>query len=225
MRSGRRRARWFASYLDTTLDRDLREISDARKLHEVPRLLRLLASQAANVLSYRAFAAKLDLTHDTVREYIGLLQTVFLVRLLPAWRPGIGAREILPPKAYLVDSGLLAHLLGADERRIAADDQITGKVLENFVVTEVLKHADWAATDSSAYHYRQREDEVDLLLENRIGEIVGIEVKAAASIDRRDVRAMEKLRGSRGARFKAGVVVCTCEQTIPLWLIGFGLCL
>ncbi|HSZ06186.1 MAG TPA: hypothetical protein VK778_13445 [Solirubrobacteraceae bacterium] len=76
LRSGRRRSRWFASYLDTTLDRDLRDISDARKLDEVPRLLRLLASQAANVLSYRALATKLDLTHDTVREYIGLLQTI-----------------------------------------------------------------------------------------------------------------------------------------------------
>lgn len=72
-------------------------------------------------------------------------------RLNPhAWRPGIGAREVHAPKAHLVDAGLLAHLLGADERRIAADDQITGKVLENFVVTEVLKHADWAATDICA---------------------------------------------------------------------------
>ena len=216
VRSGRRRDRWFASYLDTTLDRDLREVSDARKLHEVPRLLRLLASQAANILSYRAVAKKLDLTHETVREYVGLLQTVFLVHLLPAWRPGIGAREVHAPKAYLVDAGLLAHLLGADERRIETDDQITGKVLENFVVTEVLKHAGWAATDSSAYHYRQREDEVDLLLESRSGEIVAVEVKAAASVDRRDVRAMEKLRDGRGARFKAGVVVCACEQTTPL---------
>jgi uncharacterized protein len=215
-RSGRRRARWFANYLDTTLDRDLREISDARKLRETPRLLRLLATQAANLLSYRGVAAKLDLTHDTVREYVGLLQTVFLVRLLPAWRPGIAAREVHAPKAYLVDSGLLAHLLGADERRIETDDQVTGKVLENFVVAEVLKHAGWAATDSSAYHYRRREDEVDLLLENRAGEIVAIEVKARASADRRDVRTMEKLRDSRGAGFKAGVVVCPCEQTIPL---------
>jgi len=216
LRSGRRRSRWFASYLDTTLDRDLRDISDARKLDEVPRLLRLLASQAANVLSYRAIAAKLDLTHDTVREYIGLLQTVFLVRLLPAWRPGIGARESHAPKVYLVDSGLLAHLLGADEHRVAADDQVTGKVLENFVVIEVLKHADWAGVDTTAYHYRQRDDEVDLVLESRSGEIVAIEVKAAASVGRKDLRAMEKLRDGRGERFKAGVVVCTSAQTIPL---------
>jgi predicted AAA+ superfamily ATPase len=216
VREGRRRARWFASYLDTTLDRDLREISDARKLDEVPRLLRLLASQAANVLSYRAIAAKLELTHDTVREYVGLLQTVFLVRLLPAWRPGIGAREVHAPKAYLVDSGLLAHLLGADERRIAADDQVTGKVLENFVVTEVLKHADWALTDTTAYHYRRREDEVDLVLESRTGELVAVEVKAAATVSRRDVRALEKLRDGSGERFRAGAVLCACAQTVPL---------
>jgi predicted AAA+ superfamily ATPase len=215
-RKGRRRTRWFANYLDTTLDRDLSEISDARKLREVPRLLRLLASQAANILSYRAIATKLDLTHDTVREYIGLLQTVFLVHQLPAWRPGIGAREVHAPKAYLVDAGLLAHLLGADERRIETDDQVTGKVLENFVVLEVLKHADWAAVDASAYHYRQREDEVDLVLESRAGDIVAIEVKATASGGRRDTRALEKLRDKLGTRFRAGAVVCTCEQTSPL---------
>jgi hypothetical protein len=63
----------------------------------------------------------------------------------------------------MVDSGLLAHLLGADERRIAGDDQVTGKTLENFVVTEVLKHADWSQIDTTAYHYRQREEEIDLV--------------------------------------------------------------
>lgn len=216
MRAGRRRDDWFASYLDTTLDRDLRDISDARKLSEIPRLLGLLAAQAANVLSYRALATKLDLTPDTVREYVGLLQTVFLVRLLPAWRPGLSARETHAPKAYLVDSGLLAHLLSADEHRIAHDDQVTGKMLENFVVTELLKHADWATTNTRAYHYRQRAEEIDLVLENRTGEIIAVEVKAASSVSRADLRAMEKLRTATGARFKAGVVLCTGPRTTPL---------
>lgn len=216
LRTGTRRARWFASYLDTTLDGDLRDISDARKLSEVPRLLGLLATQAANVLSYRALATKLDLTADTVREYVGLLQTVFLVRLLPAWRPGLSARETHAPKAYLIDSGLLAYLLGADEHRIATDDQVTGKVLENFVVTELLKHLDWASTDTRAYHYRQREEEVDLVLENRAGEIIAIEIKAAASVARKDLRAMEKLRDRAGTRFKAGAVLSTGARSVPL---------
>jgi predicted AAA+ superfamily ATPase len=222
-REGRRRARWFASYIDTTLDRDLRELTDARKLTEMPRLLRLLAAQAANVLSYRALAAKLELTHDTVGEYIGLLQTIFLVRLLPAWRPGIGARETHAPKAYLVDSGLLAHLLGANEHRIASDDQMTGKVLENFAVTEVLKHAEWATTDTTSYHYRQREEEIDLVLESRSGDLAAIEVKATASVSRSDMRALQKLRDRTGERFKAGIVLCACERTLPfgdrLWAV------
>jgi uncharacterized protein len=120
------------------------------------------------------------------------------------------------PKAYIVDSGLLAHLLGADERRIAADDQVTGKALENFVVTEVLKHADWSQIDTTAHHYRQREEEIDLVLESRAGELVAIEVKAATSVARRDIRPMERLRDSIGERFRAGVIVCASTQTIPL---------
>jgi predicted AAA+ superfamily ATPase len=216
LRSGPRRANWFSSYLDTTLDRDLREVTAARKLDELPRLLRYLAAQAANVLSYRSVATKLDLDHKTVQEYVSLLETVYLVRRLPAWRPGIGARETRAPKAYLVDSGLLSHLLGADERRVSDDDQVTGKLFENFVVTEILKHADWATRQSRAYHYRQREDEIDLVLESRAGDIVAVEAKAGASPRRRDVRPMEKLRGRLGDRFKAGVVVCTIASTTPL---------
>jgi uncharacterized protein len=216
LRSGGRRDRWFASYLETTLDRDLRDITDARKLDEVPRLLRFLAAQAANLLSYRSVAGKLDLNHETVREYVGLLQTIFLVRTLPAWRPGIAAREVATPKCYFVDSGLLAHLLGADEARIADDDQVTGKLLENFVVTEVLKQLDVAATDARAYHYRQRDDEVDLILESRAGELTAAEIKSTASLRARDWRTLAKLRESRGEQFKAGVVFYTGAQTVPL---------
>lgn len=215
-RSGRRRERWFASYLETTLDRDLRDLSDARRLAEMPRLLRLLAAQAANLLSYRSLATRTGLNHETVKEYVALLEGIFLVRVLPAWRPGIGAREVRAPKAYLVDSGLLAHLLGADEDRIARDDQVTGKVLENFVVIEILKHAEWAAVATTAYHYRQRDEEIDLILENRAGEIAAVEVKAAATVNRGDLRRMERLRDARGGRFKAGVVLCTTGQTTPL---------
>jgi predicted AAA+ superfamily ATPase len=215
-RSGRRRERWFASYLETTLDRDLRDLSDARRLAEVPRLLRLLAAQAANLLSYRSLATRTGLNHETVREYVALLEGVFLIRILSAWRPGIAAREVRAPKAYLVDSGLLAHLLAADEDRIASDDQVTGKVLENFVVIEVLKHAEWAAVATTAHHYRQRDEEIDLILENRAGEIAAVEVKATATVNRRDLRPIEKLRDARGKRFKAGVVLCTTGQTTPL---------
>jgi predicted AAA+ superfamily ATPase len=213
---GRRRDRWFANYLRDSLTRDMREISDALKLSEMPRLIRLLASQSAGELVYRNLAAKLDLTHSTVKTYTSLLEAVFLVRLLPAWRPGLGAREVRAPKAYIVDSGLLAHLLGADESRIAEDDQVTGKALESFVAMELLRLSEWAGSEVRLYHYRHGREEIDLILESRSGDIAAVEVKASATVGPRDAAAIAKLRDARGASFKAGVVIYTGAQTVPL---------
>jgi len=215
-RDGRRRQRWFRDYLDTTLDRDLRDVSDALKLDAMPRLLRLLAAQAAGLLNYKTVADRMQLHPDTVKSYTQLLETVFLVRRLPAWRPGLGPREVHAPKLHFVDSGLLAHLLAADADRIANDDQVTGKLLENFVAMEIVKHADWAQTDTRVHHYRDGRDEIDIVLEDRAGEIAAIEVKAGASLDARDWRALTKLRDRAGIRFRAGILLHTGRQTLPL---------
>jgi predicted AAA+ superfamily ATPase len=201
---------------DSTLDRDLRDISDAIKIEEMPRLLRLIATQAANLLSYRNASGRLGLSAETVKTYVGILEQLFLVRRLPAWRPGLGAREVSTSKVYLVDSGLLTHLLGADEARIARDDQITGKVLENFVAMELLKHLGWARNRVRLYHYQRDREDVDLILERADGQIVAIEVKARTTIGSQDYKWLIKLRERRGSRFVAGVVIHPREQTIPL---------
>lgn len=215
-RQGRRRQTWFRDYVETTLDRDLRDVSDALKLEAMPRLLRLLAAQAAGLLSYKTVADRLQLHSDTVKSYTQLLETVFLVLRVPAWRPGFGAREVHSSKLHLVDSGMLAHLLTADERRIASDDQVTGKLMENFVAMELVKHRDWAQTDVRIHHYRDGRDEIDLVLENRSGDIAAIEVKAGATLTARDWRALAKLRDRVGGRFRAGIVIHAGRQTVPL---------
>jgi uncharacterized protein len=215
-RAGRRRSRWFENHLATTLDRDLRDISDALKTEAMPGLLRLLASQAANLLSYRAIGARLDLHHHTVKSYVGLLEQMFLVRRLPGWRPGIGAREVQAPKAYVVDTGLMAHLMGAGEERIAADDQVTGKIVENFVASELIKHAEWADDAVRLYHYQREREDVDVVLEWNDGSIAAVEVKSRATVRRDDWRALAKLRERRGSAFRAGVLIYTGEQTVPL---------
>jgi hypothetical protein len=216
IRDGRRRDRWFRDYIDTTLDRDLQDVSDALKLNEMPRLLRLLATQAAGLLNYSTVADRLELHQDTVKSYVQLLETVFLVHRLPSWRPGLGSREIHAPKLNLVDSGLLAHLLGADPERIRNDDQVTGKLLENFVAMEIVKHSQWAETDVRVYHYRDRRDEIDIVLESRSGNLAAIEVKASASLDPASRRTLTKLRDATGDRFRAGIVLYSGRQTLPL---------
>jgi predicted AAA+ superfamily ATPase len=216
LRSANRQARWFQSYLRTTFEKDLRTITDAHKLDEMPRLLRLLASQAANLFVPGNLSRRLDLDHRTVASYVGMLETIFLVKRIPAWRPGLGQREIQTPKIYVVDSGLLLYLLGADEERLMNDDQVTGKALENFVAMEIVKHAEWSEIAPQVYHYRRGSDEVDLVLENRAGEIAAIEVKGTVSLQRKDWRALEKLRDKRGSDFKCGIVIHTGSQTVPL---------
>jgi predicted AAA+ superfamily ATPase len=216
VRSGARRARWFESYIDSTLDLDLRDISDAIKTEEMPRLLRLLAAQAANLLSYRNAATRLGLSPETVKAYVGLLEQLFLVRRLSAWRPGLGAREASTPKIYLADSGLLAALLGADVARIARDDQLTGKILENFVAMEIVKHLGWSTNRARLYHYQRDREDVDLVLERADGQMVAIEVKSRATISSQDYKWLVKLREHRDSSFAAGIVIHPREQTIPL---------
>ena len=215
-RSGRRQARWFDSYLETTFEKDLQVITDAHKLQEIPKVLRLLATQTANLFVPAQLANKLALDHRTVDRYVGLLETIFLAKRIPAWAPGLAQREVQHPKTYIVDSGLLLHLLGANESRLLHDDQVSGKTLESFVATEVVKHAEWSEDMPRIYHYRRKQDEIDLVLENRAGELAAIEVKAAATIGEKDWRVLKKLRDKRDKGFKCGVVIYTGTQTVPL---------
>lgn len=215
-RAPRRRARWFENYVETTLERDLKDISQARKLSEMPRLLRLIASQVANIYSARSVSSRMAIHHETVEDHVSLLEAIFLVNRLSAWTPGLGNREIHHPKIYISDTGLLLYLLGADEKRLREDDQITGKALENFVAMEIVRHAESSEASPRIFHYRRDRDEIDLVLENRAGEIGAIEVKASASIGEKDWRALARLRDARSESFKCGILFYTGAQTVPL---------
>jgi uncharacterized protein len=223
-RDARRRDRWFSSHLTTTFERDIRAIADLQKGHEMRQLLSVLATRSANLLVYASIANALEIDQKTVKSYIEVLQAIFLVQTLPAWRPSFLARAVHAPKVYITDSGLLAHLLGADENRIAHDDRVTGMALETFVAMEVMKHASWSEIDPRIYHFRDRwGGEVDLVLEDRSGHVVAIEVKASASFSRKDTTVLAKLRDSLGEQFVAGVIIHTGEQTLPagdrLWAL------
>lgn len=220
------RERWFADYIATTLERDLGEIASTRRAEDMGRLLALVASQSANLLSYRAVGERLQMHHDTVQAYVTLLEQMFLLQRLPAWRPGIGARESRRPKVYICDPAMLAHLLGADSKRIETDDQVTGRACKTLVAVEVLKQASWAQSAVTVYHYQRERADIDLILESRAGELAAIEVKARATLRPQDWKWLAALRDARGERFKAGIVIYSGEQTIPLgerlWAVPYS---
>lgn len=222
--SDRRRSKWFEDYLDTTLTRDLRDISDAKKLAVMPKLLQLVAARVGNLLHYDNIAGEVSLNSETIESYIGLLETIFLVKRLPAWRRGLTKRVVHAPKAYVVDSGLLCHLLNANTQRVKNDERVTGMVLENFVAMEIIKQLDWHDDRVVPHHYRDRDGyEVDLVLENSAGHVAGIEVKAAASVGKRDFRGLRKLQTLAKGDFRSGVVLYAGESTLSfgdrLWAV------
>jgi predicted AAA+ superfamily ATPase len=224
--AGRVRNRWFRDYISGAVEHDVRELADLQHADEVGQLLRLVASQSANLLSYRKIADQLQMTDKTVKAYIVLLEQMFLIRRLPGWRPGLGGREVAKPKAYICDPGLLCYLLGADEARVRSDDQVKGKACETFVAAELLKHASWAEQDVRLFHYQRQNEDVDFIVENNAGDIVGVEVKAAATLRHGDWRWLEQLRDARGGSFKAGIVVYSGSQTVPLgdrlWAVPYA---
>ena len=108
---GRRRNAWFDAYIDAILQRDVRELAQVDRLLDMPRLLALLASRTGQLVNQADLSRTLGLPQTTLKRYLALLETTFLVQRLPAWFTNLGKRLAKTPKLMLVDTGLLAHLL------------------------------------------------------------------------------------------------------------------
>jgi uncharacterized protein len=213
--SSRRRA-WVGSYLNTILQRDVRDISNIRDLSELPRLLTLIASRAASLLDYADLARSLSIPQTTLKRYLSLLEVTFLIHALPAWSTNIGKRIAKSPKLLVNDTGLLLHLIGADAQRLRSDPSLGGSVLENFVAMEILKQRGWSELKPNLFHFRTHNgDEVDLVLEHADGRIVGIEVKSSASINAGHFKGLKVLAAAADKRFVRGIVLYTGSTSVP----------
>jgi predicted AAA+ superfamily ATPase len=219
-----RRAAWFASYISTILQRDVRDLARVDALHNLPNLLKLLAARGSGLLNLADVGRDAGLPHTTLTRYLALLETVFLVHRLPAWSANLGKRLVKAPKLHLVDTGLACHLVGTDARRLNEDRSLLGRMLETFVVGELRKQLSWSEPQTALLHYRTAAgSEVDVVLERAGGSVVAIEVKASATVGTQDFTALQALRDQLGKRFQAGVVLYLGDQVVPfgdqLWLV------
>jgi len=218
------RFRWFESYLTTVILRDLRELSEIHGLQEVPRLLRALALRTGSTLNLSDLTRDLALSLMTVKRYLALFQTLYLTVVLPPWFENLGKRLVKAPKVYFNDSGLLSHLLGVGEEDLEAAPHFAGPVLETFVVMELVKTAPLSRLRPTLHHFRTGAGaEVDIVLETRRRDLVGIEVKAASTVQAADFKGLQELRSLVGDRLKCGVVLYTGRETVPfgdgLWAV------
>lgn len=211
-----RRRAWFASYLTTILQRDVRDLASIEGLTSLPRLLALVAARVMGLANFADISRSAGLPLSTVKRYFALLETTFLVHALPAWAKNLGKRLVKAPKLMLGDTGLCAHLLGADEERAVDDPMVFGPLLENFVATELRKQSTWSQTRPQMLHFRTSSgQEVDLALEDQKGRVVGVEVKASVAVGREDWKGLGTLAVLAGKRFHRGVLLYLGAETIP----------
>ena len=213
---GARRKAWFQSYLTTILQRDVRDLTNIADVTAVPRLLSVVAARAGGLLNFADLSRTLALPQTTLKRYFALLEATFLVQLLRPWSSNLGQRVIQTPKVYLDDTGLLAHLLGLTVERLKTDGTLAGGVLENFALMELRKQSAWSETQPEFYFWRTASgQEVDIVMEDNAGRLVGIEIKAGATLGGADIKGLQAMASAAGKRWVRGVVLYTGNEVIP----------
>ena len=214
--SASRRSVWLQDYLALVLDRDVRDIANIDQLDKLPTLMRMLGEQAGQLVNLRALSVALGISAPTVQRYITVLERMYLLRQIRPWFSNRLSRLIKSPKLHLVDSGLLATLRDATAANLAIDRTRLGPLLESFVVSETLKSLSWSETRADISHFRTKEqEEVDLVLEDTRGRIVGIEVKSAATLRPKDFSGLLKLQEAAGDKFVQGVLLHDHDRVTP----------
>jgi predicted AAA+ superfamily ATPase len=211
-----RRTAWLQDYVNLILDRDVRDIASIDQLDRLPRLLDVLAEHAGQMVNHSSFGAALGLSSITAQKYVAILERLYLIRTLVPWSNNRLNRLVKTPKLHFLDTGLLAALREDEANALRDNKTRFGPLLESFVVSELLKLESWSDRRLSFSHYRTKDrDEVDVVIEDRRGRIVGIEVKASATVKSDDFRGLRQLQEAVGERFVRGLVLHDHDRVTP----------
>ncbi len=180
------------------------------------KLIALLAGRAGGLLEPATLATQSGIPRTTLVRYLELLASVFLIKSVPAWSSGQTRRAVGTPKLAFVDTGIASHLIGQGPIRLGEPGGAAGSMMENFVVMELARQLTWSEERGRLYHYRTKDkQEVDAVIETPDGRVIGVEVKAGASVRTEDLAGLRNLANHLGDRFVAGYVLYTGQQTLP----------
>ncbi len=215
--SAGRRAAWYRDYVETQVQRDVRELARISSLDVLPRLLSYAVSQTSQLLNVSELSGPFQVSRPTIREYLTLLENIFLLDELRPWHTNRISRLVKTPKLHINDTGIGCALLGTNADALYTDRKTYGQMLETFVYQELCRESSKYEDEFRFFHYRTRDGvEVDIIIEQG-AKLVGVEVKASSTVRPSDFKGLRSLKEYAGDRFVKGVVFYDGEATV-----GFG---
>ncbi len=219
-----RRQAWARAYITTLVERDVRDIAQIAQASQVPRLLAVMAELSGQPLNLSQIGGQLGLDAKTADKYIGILEKLFLLRRLPAFSRNELSRLIKAPKIHFLDAGLQSTLTRLTPDHAFSERRRFGATLETWVYGELLKSLSITPEPWFLSHYRDNHQvEVDFVLETPLRAVIGIEVKAAASVNAGDFKGLRQLRQQTSSAFVTGLVLYSGDHALPfgdgLWAV------
>lgn len=205
------RSIFYSSYLSTYLERDVRDLSGSIDSLKFIRFITAAAARTSQMLNYKAIADDCDIDQTTAKNWVNILETLGIMFLLHPYSNNTLKRTVKTPKLYFYDTGLVCYLTKWSSYETAMNGAMSGALLENYVVSEIIKSYQNAGREAFIYYYRNKDTkEIDLILEGD-GQLFPIEIKKTAAPDKRIINifsVIDKTPLKRGA----GAVVCMAEK-------------
>ena len=218
---------YYSSYLSTYIERDVREISGSVDALKFNRFITAVAARTSQLLNYKALADDADIDMITAKAWVNILETLGIIFLLHPYSNNVLKRTIKTPKVYFYDTGLVCYLTKWSSPEIAESGAMSGALLENFAVSEIMKSYQNSGLEPYIYFYRDRDaKEIDVVIEGD-GKLCPLEIKKTATPDKRIVKTFGVLDKS-SMEIGTGAVLCMVEQLgafdrenliVPIWVI------
>ncbi len=211
----RNRDLFYRSYVQTYLERDVRDLTQVGDLNAFGRFLRAVAARTAQMLNYTDLARDCAISVNTARKWMSILEGSFQVAILPAYHTNLSKRLYCTPKLHFLDTGLCAYLTEWSSPETLEAGAMSGALFETYVFGEILKSWHNQGRCPAFHYYRDKDGrEIDLLISHD-GRLWPVEIKKAALVREADTAAFRTLSG-RGTRTGHGAVVCLSAERMPL---------
>lgn len=216
LNSEQERREWCNDYLFNALQKDINELSKIERFSQIPALFNGIANRVGSTLNIEELSRIAHTSPATVRRYMQLLESLFLLYRVSAWSKNRDKKLVKSPKIYFSDTALLMHILGINEERLFNLPNLFGHVAENFVIMEIVKQITWSDQAPYLYHFRQENGaEVDLVLETFSGKLVGIEIKISEVVRENDLKGLLALKELSKETFYQGIIFYMGDKVVP----------